>query len=275
MAIPALTSIATFGAKTVGAAVLDSTGVIEVAGETDARLPLASVTKPLVAYAALVAVEEGTIALDDPAGPEGSTVAHLLAHASGLAPDDPTRILAKPGTHRIYSSAGYAVLAAHIEQASGFSMAAYLADAIFEPLRMRHSALVGPAGMGAVSTVEDLTQFAGELLAPGLISAETFALATSPAFPGLGGVLPGFGRQEPCDFGLGFEIRDHKAPHWTGSLNSPATFGHFGQSGTFLWVDPVASLALIVLTDRPFGDWAAAAWPPLSDEVVAAYPGPH
>jgi CubicO group peptidase (beta-lactamase class C family) len=275
MAIPALTSIATFGAKTVGAAVLDPTGVIEIAGETDARLPLASVTKMLVAYAALVAVEEGTIALDDPAGPEGSTVAHLLAHASGLAPDDAARTLAKPGTHRIYSSAAYAVLASHIEQASGFEMAAYLADAVFEPLQMRHSALVGPAGMGAVSTVEDLTQFAGELLAPGLISAETFALASTTAFPGLGGVLPGFGRQEPCDFGLGFEIRDHKAPHWTGSLNSSATFGHFGQSGTFLWVDPVASLAVIVLSDRPFGEWAATAWPRLSDEVVAAYPGPH
>jgi CubicO group peptidase (beta-lactamase class C family) len=275
MAIPALTSIATFGAETVGAAVLDPTGVIEVAGESDARLPLASVTKLLVAYAALVAIEEGTIALDDQAGPEGSTVAHLLSHASGLAPDDPARTLARPGTHRIYSSAGYEVLASHIEQASGFEMAAYLADAVFEPLQMRHSALVGPAGMGAVSTVEDLTQFAGELLAPGLISPETFAIATSPVFPGLGGVLPGFGRQEPCDFGLGFEIRDHKAPHWTGSLNSPATFGHFGQSGTFLWVDPVAHLALVVLTDRRFGDWAAAAWPPLSDEVIKAYPGPH
>jgi CubicO group peptidase (beta-lactamase class C family) len=275
MAIPALTSVATFGAKTVGAAVLDPTGVIEIAGETDARLPLASVTKMLVAYAALVAVEEGTIALDDKAGPEGSTVAHLLAHASGLAPDDPTRSLARPGTHRIYSSAAYDVLASHIEQASGFQIAAYLAGAVFEPLQMRHSALVGPAGMGAVSTVEDLTQFAGELLAPGLISPGTFILATSPVFPGLGGVLPGFGRQEPCDFGLGFEIRDHKAPHWTGSLNSPATFGHFGQSGTFLWVDPVASLALVVLTDRAFGDWAASAWPPLSDEVIASYPGPY
>ncbi|HEY5271721.1 MAG TPA: serine hydrolase domain-containing protein, partial [Acidimicrobiales bacterium] len=120
MAIPALTSIAGFGATTVGAAVLDPTGVIEIAGETDQRLPLASVTKMLVAYAALVAIEEGTIALDDPAGPEGSTVAHLLAHASGLGPDDATRTLAKPGTHRIYSSAAYAVLASHIEQASGF-----------------------------------------------------------------------------------------------------------------------------------------------------------
>jgi CubicO group peptidase (beta-lactamase class C family) len=274
MAIPALTSIATFGANTVGAAVLDPTGVIEIAGDTAARLPLASVTKPLVAYAALVAIEEGTIALDDPAGPEGSTVAHLLAHASGMAPDDESRILAKPGTTRIYSTAAFNVLGAHIERASGFPIAEYLRDAVLEPLQMRHTALLGSAGAGAVSTVEDLSAFAGELLAPGLISNETLRLATSPAFPGLSGVLPGFGRQSPCDFGLGFEIRDHKSPHWTGSLNSPATFGHFGQSGTFLWVDPVASLALIVLTDRPFGSWAALAWPPLSDEVITSYPGP-
>jgi CubicO group peptidase (beta-lactamase class C family) len=255
--------------------VLDRTGVVEVAGDSDARLPLASVTKLLVAYAALVAIEEGTIALDDPVGPPGSSVAHLLAHASGISPDDADRYLAEPGTRRIYSSAAFAVLGAHIEQASGFSIAAYLDAAVFSPLRMHHSTLSGPAGSGAVSSVEDLCSFADELLAPGLISPETLALATSTAFPGLAGVLPGFGRQEPCDFGLGFEIRDHKRPHWTGSLNSPQTFGHFGQSGTFLWVDPVSGLALVVLTDRPFGDWAAAAWPLLADEVIASYPGPH
>ena len=276
MAIPALTSVAGFGAKTAGAAVLDRTGVIEVAGDSDVRLPLASVTKLLVAYAALVAVEEGTIALDDPVGPAGSSVAHLLAHASGLAPDDPTRSLAaRPGTHRIYSSAGYAVLAPphragerlHDRRALSPKRSSATADAPFRARRSggdgcrlhcrgrhpvrRRAARAGADQPGDVRTGDDV------------------------AFPGLGGVLPGFGRQEPCDFGLGFEIRDHKAPHWTGSLNSPATFGHFGQSGTFLWVDPVAGLSLIVLTDRPFGDWAAAAWPPLSDEVVASYPGPH
>jgi CubicO group peptidase (beta-lactamase class C family) len=273
--IPALAATATFGAKTVGAAVLDRTGVVEVTGDHSARFPLASVTKLLVAYAALVALEEGTIALDDPVGPPGSTVAHMLAHASGLAPDDATRVLAAPGTRRIYSSAAFDVLGEHLETSSGFSVAAYLEGAVLSPLRMHHSALLGPAGSGAVSSVEDLCSFADELLSPGLISSETLALATAPVFPGLAGVLPGFGRQDPCDFGLGFEIRDHKRPHWTGSLNAPETFGHFGQSGTFLWVDPVARLALVVLTDRPFGEWAATAWPPLSDEVIAAYPGPH
>ncbi len=69
-------------------------------------------------------------------------------------------------------------------------------------------------------------------------------------FPGLTGVLPGFGVQRPNDWGLGFEISDGKSPHWTGSANSGRTYGHFGQSGTFLWVDPDADLALVVL-DRP------------------------
>jgi CubicO group peptidase (beta-lactamase class C family) len=86
-------------------------------------------------------------------------------------------------------------------------------------------------------------------------------------------VLPGFGRQQHNDWGLGFEIRDAKAPHWTGTGNSPATYGHFGRSGTFLWVDPAARLACVVLTDREFDDWAKQAWPALSDAVLAEHGG--
>ena len=52
------------------------------------------------------------------------------------------------------------------------------------------------------------------------------------------------------------ELKDAKQPHWTGSANTPATFGHFGGAGTFLWVDPVATVALVCLTDRDFGPWA-------------------
>ena len=78
------------------------------------------------------------------------------------------------------------------------------------------------------------------------------------AFPGLPGVVPGVGQLDPCDWGLGVELHDGKRPHWTSDANSPATFGHFGGSGTFLWVDPVADLALVVLTDRDFGPWALA-----------------
>ena len=98
---------------------------------------------------------------------------------------------------------------------------------------------------------------------------ETLAEAVTVQFPGLAGVLPGFGRQEPNDWGLGLELRDGKSPHWTGARNSPRTFGHFGRSGTFLWVDPEAGLALACLTDLAFGDWAKDAWPRLADAVLA------
>ena len=123
---------------------------------------------------------------------------------------------------------------------------------------------------GLHGSLDDLARFGRELLRPSLISPATLAAATTVAFPGLAGVLPGLGRFDPLDWGLGFELRDGKDPHWTGTRNSPATFGHFGASGTFLWVDPVADLALACLTERPFGPWALEAWPALSDAVLQA-----
>src|SRR5207344_1644822 len=59
-------------------------GRIETHGDTGRSLRLASVSKPVAALAVLVAAEEGVVDLDEPAGPPGSTVRHLLAHASGL-----------------------------------------------------------------------------------------------------------------------------------------------------------------------------------------------
>lgn len=82
-------------------------------------------------------------------------------------------------------------------------------------------------------------------------------------------MLPGFGRKSPNDWGLGFELRGHKAPHWTGARSSPETFGHFGQSGTFLWVDPVAGCASVALTDLDFGEWAKEAWPAFTDAILS------
>jgi CubicO group peptidase (beta-lactamase class C family) len=236
-------------------------------GDTERVFTLASVTKLLAAYAALIAVEEGAIELDQPAGPEGSTVRHLLAHTSGLAFDAP-RVQAEPGTKRIYSSAGFEVLADLIGKETGIEFPEYLRQAVFEPLGMTGSSLVGSAGHGAESTVADLARFAAELLSPQLIAGETLADATAVQFPGLGGVLPGYGSQRPNDWGLGFELRDDKQPHWTGTGNSTRTFGHFGQAGTFLWVDPTLPAACVVLTDRPFGDWAKPLWTEVSDGIV-------
>ena len=90
----------------------------------------------------------------------------------------------------------------------------------------------------------------------------------SVQFPGLDGVLPDYGRFSPLDWGLGVELKGEKSPHWSGARTSPATFGHFGGSGTFLWVDPERGVACAVLAARDFGDWAKDAWPRLSDAVL-------
>ncbi|MGO4202024.1 serine hydrolase domain-containing protein [Rhodococcus sp. TAF43] len=250
------------------AAVVDGGRGVAHFGDQERVYPLASVTKLLCAYAALVAVEEGAIELDQPAGPPGATVRHLLAHTSGLAFGE-HKVQAEPGAKRIYSSAGFEVLADFVETETGIGFADYVAEAVFAPLGMVNSALVGSAGHGGQASTADLARFAAELLRPTLISAQTHTEATSVQFPGLAGLLPGYGPQRPNDWGLGFEIRDGKSPHWTGSGNSSATYGHFGQSGTFLWVDPAVDAACVVLTDRAFGDWAKPLWPALSDGVVA------
>ncbi|MDY6999464.1 MAG: serine hydrolase domain-containing protein [Actinomycetota bacterium] len=269
----ALDVLADWPVPTAAAAVVGPSGVLAGHGDTRARFALASVTKPLVARAAQVAVEEGAVELDTPAGPPGSTVRHLLAHTAGYEMTS-AKVIAEPGTRRVYSNYGFTVLAETIERESTIAFDTYLTESVLAPLGMADTVLEGgaeAAGYGASSTVDDLAAFAGDLLSPTTVSAQMHAEAVSVQFPGLAGVLPGFGVQRPNDWGLGFEIRDGKSPHWTGANNSAGTYGHFGQSGTFLWVDPDAALALVVLTDRTFGEWAHTVMPALSDEVLREF----
>ena len=265
--------IADWPVPAASAAVIGRSGVLAAYGDGTREYRLASVTKPLVARAAQVAVEEGVVDLDSPAGPPGATVRHLLSHASGYSMHS-AQTLAEPGSRRVYSNFGFGVLAETIEAQSGIEFGRYLSEAVFEPLGMTASRLDGgaaAAGFGGISTVDDLAVFAADLLDPRTVSAQLHAEAISVQFPGLTGVLPGFGVQRPNDWGLGFEIRDDKSPHWTGTRNSPRTFGHFGQTGTFLWVDPARELSLVVLTARDFDEWAKPLWPALSDEVLREF----
>jgi CubicO group peptidase (beta-lactamase class C family) len=268
--VDALRQIEEWPAEHAAAGVANAEKVIAEHGDVERRFGWGSVTKPLVAYATLIAAEEGVVDLDEPAGPEGSTVRHLLAHASGLAWDSP-QPLSKPGERRIYSNSGYVALAEHVAARAEMPFRDYLRAAVLEPLGLG-ATLEGDAASGIVGTLGDALRFGREALQPTLIAAETLAEATSVQFPGLDGVLPGFGRQTPNDWGLGFELRDRKSPHWTGSLNSPGTYGHFGSkpgTATFVWIDPERQLVAAALADRSFGDWARAAWPVLSDAVLS------
>ena len=266
----ALRQIESWPSEHAAAGVAGSDGFVARAGDTSRAFAWASVTKLLVGYATLVAAEEGSVELDDPAGPDGSTLRHLLAHASGLGPDGD--VLSPPERTRIYSNAGINLLAQEVEERTGIAFADYLAEAVLRPLELG-AELRGAPAEGMVGTLDDLLAFGRELLEPRLIARETLDEATSVQFPGLKGVLPGFGRMEPNDWGLVFELRDGKTPHWTGVRNDPGTFGHFGSkpgSATFLWVDRAAGLACAGLADVDFGPWAKDAWPALSDAVLSA-----
>jgi CubicO group peptidase (beta-lactamase class C family) len=264
--VDALSGVDTWEARTAAAGVVGAEGVVAVHGATDADFRWASVTKILAGLAILVAVEEGTVDLDDAAGPPDATLRHLLSHAGGLAPEEGPPLMA-PARRRIYSNYGIELAAAHVAERAGIPFAEYLRAAVAEPLGLRGT-LSGSPAWGYRGPLADLLALGRELLAPTLVARETLDEATSVQFPGLVGVLPGFGRMEPNDWGLAFELRDHKSPHWTGAANSPRTFGHFGAAGTFLWVDPVLRLGCCVLTDREFGPWAIEAWPAFSDSVV-------
>ena len=197
----ALRQIDEWPAAFAAAGVVRGGELVATHGARDEVLRWASVTKLVTALAALVAAEEGVIDLDEAAGPAGSTVRHLLAHASGL-PFEPGAPTGRPGQRRVYSNVGFETLADHIAARADMPFADYLAAGVLQPL------------------------------------------------------------------GLQAELRDDKSPHWTGSRNSPRTFGHFGGSGTFLWVDPEAGIALAVLTNLDFGEWSKEAWPRLSDAVL-------
>lgn len=268
----ALVGIDSWDVPTAAAAVFDATGVRDQHGPVDDGFRLASVSKVLAAVVTHIALEEGSVALDDAAGPDGSTVRHLLAHASGLGPDG--QVLEPPARRRIYSNAGFEQLAEHVGAAAGMPFPDYARLALVETLGLTATDVTGSPAHGYHSSVLDLCAVLQAVVTHRLLAAATLDAMTTPAFPDLAGVLPGYGSQDPNPWGLGVEVRGEKSPHWTAAGNSARTWGHFGQSGTFVWFDPDAGdggLGVVVLTDRDFGPWAVEAWPTLSAAVLAEH----
>lgn len=248
--------------------VSEAGSTVHTEGDDRAVWPLASVSKPIAALGVLMAVDRGLVDLDEPAGPEGAAVRHLLAHTAGYGFDGDD-VVSRPGARRIYSNTGFEVLAAHVEEATGYDFPAWMEQTVVAGLELTDLDVDGSPAAGYRGSIRDLLAVGRELLAPTLIPEQLWHEATTVQFSGLSGILPGYGRQRNNDWGLGFEIRDHKQPHWTGSGSSPETFGHFGQSGSFLWVDPTRSLTAAFLGDEPFGPVHQEHWPALTDAILA------
>lgn len=254
----------------IGVVLPDDTYAVH--GDVERRFRLASISKPLTAWACLVAIEEGSVSLSDPVGPPGSTLRHLLSHAAGFGFDSVEPITGVE-RRRIYSNTGIERAAAHIADCTGMNFASYLREAVFEPLEMSDSTLQGSPAHAVFSTVLDVVKFIDEVRHPELISVATRDEALSVQFPALSGLVPGVGSFSPNPWGLGFEIHGSKSPHWMGRLNSSETVGHFGGSGTMMWIDPGHRVGMVALTDRDFDDWSTIAldvWPQVSDAVITA-----
>ena len=251
--------------------IADEHRTIGASGDLDWVTRIASISKLFTCYAALIAIEEGTISLDDAAGPHGSTVRHLMAHASGLGFESDASQTFEPGSRRVYSNVGIEVLAQHLEAAAGMAFTDYLVEAVIEPLGLVGFEAAGSPAHGMRCSVNHLFAFGRELLSPTLVAPETVAIATAPVFPELRGVLPGFGSHDPNPWGLGFEIKGTKDPHWTGIRHDPSTFGHFGGSGSFFWVDPTRRLIGASLSTEVFGEWAVEAWPTINTVLIERY----
>lgn len=252
--------------------VITGDGASTVHGDADVVLPFASITKPVVAYGVLVAAVDGLLHLDEPAGPDGSTVRHLLAHASGLGPDAGTPT-SRVGHRRIYSNQGYEVLGELLAERADEDLGSWLAAEVLTPIGMEGAVLDGSPAHAMSGTLGDLLAFGRELLSPTLLDEDAAAELATIQFPELDGILPGYGRQSPNPWGLGVEIRGAKQPHWTGPDQPATTFGHFGQSGSFLWVDRELGHAAACLTGTPFGSWAVEAWAPFNAALHQALGG--
>ena len=176
--------------------------------------------------------------------------------------------IAAPGSKRIYSNRGFDLLGQLIEERTGYRYPAYIQLQIAEPLGIE-THLSGRPSEGLNGGIESLAAFALELLEPTLLDRSLYNVGHHSCFSGAERrACPGSAASTPWTGASDSSSRDGKVPHWTGSKNSPATFGHFGGSGSFIWVDLQAGIALCSLSGHQFGDWALDAWPRLSDEVL-------
>jgi CubicO group peptidase (beta-lactamase class C family) len=274
MVMSALHLVTAWPVDHVAAAIVTRDGVQRI-GAGGHRYRLASLSKPIAAWAVMIGVEEGIIDLDAPLrhveAPEGATMRHLLSHAAGFGFDGTEPVTAIE-RRRIYSNTGIERASEELSAAADMPFERYLTEAVLAPLDMNATELHGSPAHAIWSTLDDIIRFVSEMREPKLLAPETRAEVIRPQFPPLAGIVPGVGRFDPCPWGLGVEIRGAKAPHWMGRANSAASFGHFGGAGTMMWVDPLADVGVVALTDRRFDDWhdeALRVWPEFSDAALA------
>ncbi len=229
---------------------------VHESGPLDEVRPWASVSKMAVALAFGVEMDWGFHEYSETAGPRGANFANLLSHSSGLGLEegDP---LVPIATKRVYSN--YAVDHAVHAIVGESSAAAWLDHRLFQSLGMTSSALVDRPASGVSGSTNDMATLAVSWLRPDAVARATRDRLIRPYLPDLAGIVPGFGRFTPCPWGIGPEVRGDKE-HWMGDW-PPASFGHFGQSGSLMLLNADEGIGVVATSTEPFGSWAVNLWP--------------
>ncbi|MGH7945456.1 MAG: serine hydrolase domain-containing protein [Opitutaceae bacterium] len=239
-------------------------------------------------------------------GREAITIKHLITHMSGLPDMLPenvelrkrhaplrefvertcrTGLLFPPGRQVHYQSMGILLAAAVAEKITAQPLPELLASTVFEPLRMTRTSLglggrkisdtaqcqvaepsdwdwnsaywrnlAAPWG-GAHSTVHDLARFIEAFTVPGSV------------------LWPENTRREMREIQTGSLRPSHglgwmREPGVFGQRCSPATFGHYGSTGTVFWHDPESKVTCVLLTTKPAENSRAGLLGPVSDIIA-------
>jgi len=119
----------------------------------------ASLSKPLIAYAALELCEKGLLEMDQPlstylTSPESNdtflsvvTLRHVLSHTGGfptanLKPGKSLKLEFYPGSQFAYSGESFCYLGRVIEQITGDCLASYMQEHVLTPLKMNNSSFI-------------------------------------------------------------------------------------------------------------------------------------
>jgi uncharacterized protein YbbC (DUF1343 family)/CubicO group peptidase (beta-lactamase class C family) len=218
-----------------------------------------------------------------PADTPKDDFAHGRSEAIRRICNVPTR--APPGVVSIYSDLGFMLLEEVVRRVASRDLAAFADATIFQPLGMRDTGFLpshtlreraawtelvdgawragvvhdprayllgGVAGhAGLFSTADDLAVYARAILGGGEVDGKRMLSRATVASMIAPHDVPGGIRA------LGWGVQSQ----WRGEGLSPTAVGHFGFTGTALWLDPDKDLFVVILTNRVHPDGQGDAKP--------------